>query len=399
MPVKTNNMQKNILVLFEDDLYQQRGSFNAVVGRTKSLMQNSDYNVDVLLLAIYEPWLVRKLKHTPKRERIESTEIDGVKIRTDWRRFSLVDYVLYYILHWPELFRAIHNRKIARSLSSYDLIIAHSLPGGLIAELVKKISGTPYTLTWHGSDIHTKPFASKAVFEATRRLIENADINFFVSRALMETSEKITAKGSKQVLYNGYNPAFRRFPDSDRVALRREWGVVDKKVVAFAGNFFAVKNPLAVPRIFRAVYEKFTNVEFWLIGNGKFRPQMEALSEGLPARFWGGQAPNKMPEFFNAADVVILPSFNEGFGLTVVEALACGCNVVGSLVGGIPEIIGEENCVPLFEENFVEKFAEKVLRYLTAPTHIDQPLNPDFTWSSTARKELSYIETLVGTAK
>ncbi len=405
-------MKKKILVIFEEYLYQRRGFFNAVIGRTKSLVRNGDCSVDVLLLTVYEPWLVRKFKHTPKQERIESVEIDGVKIRVDWRRFSFVDYFLYYFLHWPEFFRAIHNRKIARSLPHYDLIVAHSLQGGEVAELVKKSTGTPYTVTWHGSDIHTKPFASKAVFKATRDLIEAADMNFFVSRTLLRTSGRITPNGVKEVLYNGYNPIFRRFTDADRAALRKKWGVEDRKVVAFAGNFFAVKNPLAVPRIFRAVFEKFTNVEFWLIGDGKFRQQMEALSEGLPARFWGGQNPDKMPEFFNAADVVILPSINEGLPLAVVEALACGCNVVGSLVGGIPEVIGEENCVPLAsgesvhtdpsensvqvpDDDFVRKFAEKVLRYLTATTHIAQPLNPEFSWDATSRREIAFIETIL----
>ena len=51
------------------------------------------------------------------------------------------------------------------------------------------------------------------------------------------------------------------------------------------------------------------------------------------------------------ADVLILPSINEGLPLTVVEGLACGCNVVGSLVGGIPEVIGEDNCVDLNAHN------------------------------------------------
>ena len=94
------------------------------------------------------------------------------------------------------------------------------------------------------------------------------------------------------------------------------------------------------------------------------------------------------------ADVLILPSISEGLPLTVVEGLACGCNVVGSLVGGIPEVIGEENCVDLKDPQFVDKFADKVVAYLQAEPRIEQPLKPEFDWNLTAKHELDVIKSL-----
>ena len=95
------------------------------------------------------------------------------------------------------------------------------------------------------------------------------------------------------------------------------------------------------------------------------------------------------------ADVLILPSISEGLPLTVVEGLACGCNVVGSLVGGIPEVIGEDNCVELNDPLFVDKFADKVVAYLQAEPRIEQPLKPEFNWNLTAKRELSVIKSLI----
>ena len=95
------------------------------------------------------------------------------------------------------------------------------------------------------------------------------------------------------------------------------------------------------------------------------------------------------------ADVLILPSISEGLPLTVVEGLACGCNVVGSLVGGIPEVIGEDNCVDLNDPQFVDKFADKVVAYLQAEPHIDQPLKPEFDWNLTAKRELDVTKSLL----
>ena len=101
-----------------------------------------------------------------------------------------------------------------------------------------------------------------------------------------------------------------------------------------------------------------------------------------------------MPDFMNAADVFILPSINEGLPLSVVEALACGCNVVGSMVGGIPEVIGDNNCVDLKDPHFARSFAQKVLSYLQAPDPIVQPLASDFDWKRTALRELEFMKNI-----
>ena len=93
--------------------------------------------------------------------------------------------------------------------------------------------------------------------------------------------------------------------------------------------------------------------------------------------------------------MLILPSISEGLPLTVVEGLACGCNIVESLVGGIPEVIGEENCVDLKDSQFVEKFADKVVAYLQAEPRIEQPLKPEFDWNLTAKRELDVIKSFL----
>ena len=252
-----------------------------------------------------------------------------------------------------------------------------------------------YSVTWHGSDIHSEPFNNPSAFGPTKAIIEDADINFFVSKALLDTSERITTKGNKQVLYNGYNTAFRKYADEERLRLRQKYGVIDKKVVVFAGGFLAVKNVLTIPAIFKSIANKIQNVECWMIGGGKFFSQVKEMVKDLPVRLWGNQEPEAMPVFFNAADVLILPSLNEGLPLTVVEGLACGCNVVGSLVGGIPEVIGKDNCVDLKDPQFVDKFADKVVNYLQANSKIEQKLSPEFDWDRTAKEELEAIHNLI----
>lgn len=387
--------REKIIVLANGNIYERRGFFNAVVSRTKHLQAISDYDIDVLLLSTYEPWLVRKLRHTQKCSKPSGVEIDGVKIQIRWCRFSLIDYLLETRLNKGPFFKKFRNERLANSIRGYDFIIAHSTECGLIAKRVKKIYGTPYSITWHGSDIHTLPFRNSTSFKDVKSVIEDADVNFFVSKVLLETSQRITISGNKMVLYNGYSESFKKYPEIVRLALRQKYDVVDKKVVVFAGGFLAVKNILIIPLIFKKILEKSENVECWMIGGGKYFHEVEGMVKGLSVRLWGNQEPENMPDFFNSSDVLILPSFNEGLPLTVVEALACGCNVVGSLVGGIPEVIGKDACVDLNDPLFVDKFAEKVVDFLEASPHIEQTLDPKFDWNRTARIELNTMQMLM----
>lgn len=386
---------KRILVLTEGNIYSRKGFFNAVVNRTRYLKDLTDYKIDILLLTTYEPWLIRRLRHTKKYARPYSFYVDGLEMKIDWRKFSLIDYILSVKFHKGTFFQNFHNSRIAKTLSNYDLIIAHSFDCGLVAKRVKLLYGTPYMVTWHGSDIHTAPFENSLRMKDTVNIIENADINFFVSKALMETSDLITTKGKKQILYNGANETFKQFSDKERKALRVKFKVDGKKVVVFAGGFLSVKNILLIPLIFRKIYSKYKNVEFWMIGDGKFSSQVRNLSTGLPVRFWGNQEPESMPDFLNASDVLILPSINEGLPLIAIEALACGCNVVGSRVGGIPEVIGVENTLQLSDLNFVDNFAEKVLEFLLSSKLVKQELNTLFNWKSSAQLEYSYIKDIL----
>ncbi len=91
---------------------------------------------------------------------------------------------------------------------------------------------------------------------------------------------------------------------------------------------------------------------------------------------------------------MVLPSLDEGLPLVLIEALSSGCNAVGSLTGGIPEVIGEENCISL-DADFIRNFADKVLYYLSCETRIEQPLKREFNWDYAAVREMNFIQPLL----
>jgi glycosyltransferase involved in cell wall biosynthesis len=168
------------------------------------------------------------------------------------------------------------------------------------------------------------------------------------------------------------------------------------KVVAFAGNLVSVKNVLVLPHIFKAVAEQYdAPVHFIIAGDGKLRKQLEAemlsmrvLPVDKKISLLGNVAAEDMPALMNCVDVLVLPSLNEGLPLVCAEALKCGANVVGSDVGGIAEVIGRQNVVPLGDD-FVPQMAKKIVAMLNDKPQ--QSVPEDISWSKTTAREISFF--------
>lgn len=377
---------KNIAIIVAESFTTLRGQANAELNRIKYLKDIADYQIDIYSFSIYEGWLVRKLRHSKKMDISCVKTISGVKIKFAWRSFSLIDYILTVKFHKSPIINKGWTLKYVDLFKDYDLIMAHSDECGELALAVHNKYGIPYCVTWHGSDIHTGPFLSKSAFENTKRILDNAEMNFMVSNKLKEFAEKISTVENKLVLYNGVNSDYKRFDNLSRNKLRIRYSVADKKVVAFVGNLVQVKNPTILPEIFKSTYTKYKNIEFWVIGTGKLLEVVRQKCDEykLPVKFWGDVPSKEMPEKYNSIDVLVLPSINEGLPLVVIEALACGANVVGSAAGGIPESIGKANVFEL-NDQFVENISNRIFTMLTEK--IEQKLSPVFSWTETAKLE------------
>ena len=465
-----------LAVIFESSPFDRKGLFNAVHNRVKYLLATGECIIDVFCVHSRDNAFTRRVRHTPEVPSVDETVVDGIRYRLLWYRFSILDNVLLEKLHVrPWLFRRFMESHVDL-LKGYDAVIAHSFCGGLFALAAHERFGVPYYVTWHGSDVHTHPWRVPVILEDTRAVMESARCNFFVSRALLDASERITSNARKEVLYNGVSEDFVKYSPEDRAAVRERYGLApEDKVVAFVGNIVKVKNVLSLPEIFAKVASRFAEVsgslsdscgrsarlKFWIVGDGKLRTQLEtACSERLirrcedqtplrhceerspsrhceersPSRhceersdvaisFFGNQPSPAMPDIMNCIDVLVLPSLNEGLPLVCAEALSCGAAVVGSDVGGIAEVIGKDNVVPLvgpndtdtfpgfpsgplictgqemgnsgrpYDDSFVNGMTEKVVAALTGQSPF-QTLPADISWARTAALELSILKSL-----
>ena len=113
------------------------------------------------------------------------------------------------------------------------------------------------------------------------------------------------------------------------------------------------------------------------------------LSTRTKVSFLGNVPAEDMPTLMNCIDVLVLPSLNEGLPLVCAEALRCGANVVGSDVGGIAEVIGADNVVPL-GDGFVQQIAGKIVTMLN--DRPQQSVPEDISWAKTTAREISYLK-------
>lgn len=381
-------------VIFEGSPFDRKGLFNAVHNRVKHLVGTGKCSVDAYCIHSWDTVFTRKVRHTPYvPEKKDHVDVEGISYRMLWYDFSIFDHMTVEKLHLrPLLFSRFIERTVPM-LQEYDVIIAHSFTGALIAYEVRKRYGIPYYVTWHGSDIHTHPVRNKLIRKDTRMVMEAATCNFFVSKALMLKSDELTLNAAKKVLYNGISESFERFPDEKRCGLRVRYELSpDDNVVAFVGSIVAVKNVHVLQPLFHAIRAGFDGkLRFWMVGDGKLRDSVEPAlmsDETIDVKLWGNIPADEMPDVMNCIDVMVLPSLNEGLPLVCAEAVNCGANVVGADVGGIPEVIGREYVVPHGEE-FIEAMAAKVIELLkTRPV---QHIPDDLDWKRTAELEIGYM--------
>ena len=388
---------KKVAIVFDGNIVSPKGKVNSIINRIKELKALADFGVDVFTIQEYDSAPLRLLLKGKKICRPERINLEGVDMQVIWHKRYFIDWLLSMKFHRKPYRSLGEVKRLSSFFKDYDLIISHSFYCGNIALAARQLFGVPYVTNWHGSEIHTQPFRNPYQRRLTKEILENAEMNFFVSKSLGEIASSFAGDIKKDVLYNGVSDRFYLYDKDKKETLRQEYGVEGSKVVAFVGNLISIKNPLLLPGIFAKVKSEYgDNIRFWVVGDGVLRKQMEVeiKKEGLEkiTTFWGNQPFDKMPDIMNCIDVLVLPSLNESFGMVLVEAMACGAFAVGSKVGGIPEILGEENVCEL-DDNSIQVFSGRIIQLLRCDS-IAINLSR-FHWIDTAIHEFEVLRNII----
>lgn len=389
---------KRVAVIFEGNLNERMGVFNAVVNRVKHLQAIAPFAVDLYMMQFTSGPLMRLLRHDPAAAAGQPATVEegGLTLNMLWVRRSLADALGHRLLgSQPHAFQR-QCQRLALTLGGYSLVMAHDLLPAMLARAMQRRWHIPMTITWHGTSLNTAPFSDGMLMRATRQLLAQAQCNVTVSHAMSAVARKICPDCTVQVVPNGASDQFFRYSDHRRQALRRQWSLrPEVQVVAFVGRHAADKNVALLPSLFQAIGRYAHGpLAFWTLGDGPLRQQLQQdfARAGLEVKMWGAQPVQAMPDFYNCIDLLVLPSRMEGLPLVAVEAMRCGAHVVASRVGGTPEVAGSDNCFPL-NEGFVEAMARRGAQLLRAPQL--QQLPQGFTWQEAAQSELALCRRLL----
>lgn len=229
--------------------------------------------------------------------------------------------------------------KLIFSGRKYDVIHAHYVfPTGLLALLFKKFSGKPFVVTAHGGDIDRMAKKNPKIRRWTEKILQEASHVVAVGEALyQEINEDYQISKDKLSIINmGVNrDVFKAYQKKE---IRRELQIPDGvEPVVFVGNIIREKGLSELVEAFKTVKEKRPQVELYLIGASRNQAYLEELNQlmGTGVHFIEPLPQKELAKWMSAAEVFVLPSHIEGFGLVAVEAMSCHTPVIGTEVGGL----------------------------------------------------------------
>jgi len=150
-----------------------------------------------------------------------------------------------------------------------------------------------------------------------------------------------------EVIYNGVAPNFRPLENLENKKELINKYCISEKFILFVGRIDARKNvPSLIKSFLKLKEEKKIHHQLVIVGKEDFLPEqvkkeMKTMKYRKDIIFPGRLPEDYLPIFYNLADVFVYPTLYEGFGLPVLEAMACGCPVISSKVSSIPEIVGD----------------------------------------------------------
>ena len=291
------------------------------------------------------------------------TRLTRLSERVRFHEVEMMSYPLFE--HQPyTLALATKMAKVAEA-EGLDLLhvhyaIPHSISAILARESLKPHRSLPVITTLHGTDI-TRVGADRSYLPITRYGIVQSDGVTAISHYLKKATAEIFDFDNIAVIPNFICATdYQRHPVEQ---LRAELSPGGEPLLVHVSNFRPVKRPVDCVEILARVLKK-TRARLVMVGDGSERSLAEhrarCLGVDRQCSFVGKQP--KIADYLSAADVLLLPSEQESFGLAALEAMACEVPVVASRVGGIPEVVTDGETGFLSEVGDVEEMSERAAR-------------------------------------
>lgn len=238
----------------------------------------------------------------------------------------------------------------------------------------------PLVLTAHGTDLmgyekwpELRHFADEAMEAAAKVICISADNEALVREMFPGCGDKIIR------MRNGYNPDifFQEPLDRAEVLARYGLGCEGRPLVLFAGKMTRFKGVDVLLDAMVAFRREFPDAMLVLAGDGEEREALKAQADALAledVHFIGNVSQQQLADLYRVADIDLVPSRREPFGLVAVEAMACGTPVVATNQGGLPDFVNSSVGAlvnPEDADDLARGMAETLARALEDPAWRD----------------------------
>ena len=237
-------------------------------------------------------------------------------------------------------FRAIY-RQLRQG--EYDIVHTHISKAGILGRLAARCAGVPVLVhTYHGriEEVHGGSFRGRLFLACERTAARWTDLLVAVSRetARQCANSGIGATSQYRVIHNGIDlKPFFDFQGNDAAPFESKKG----PLIGAIGSLTPEKGLEGLLEAASMLRGRYPQLQVAIVGDGILRPRLQERARQLDiqesVRFTG--IVDDVRPWLASFDLLAMPSLSEGFGVTLLEAMAMGCPVVASRVGGIPEVV------------------------------------------------------------
>jgi len=286
--------------------------------------------------------------------------------------FHEVNVQTYPLFEYPPYTLSLTSKMvdIAKHAGLDVMHVHYAIPHATSAVMARQILATegvhvPVVTTLHGTDITLIGQDPSFAPVVTWSINESDGVTAVSNYLRQETYDHFDVHNGIEVIPNFIDTD--RFHRENKEHFKQALCPNGEKLIVHVSNFRPVKNAQQVVEIFARLRDDDLPVKLLLVGYGPDRVPAEHKARDLDVyddiRFLGKQDP--VEEILSIADVFLMPSGSETFGLAALEAMACDVPVVASRVGGLPELVVDGETGFLCELDDLDAFTERTKQLLT----------------------------------
>jgi len=260
------------------------------------------------------------------------------------------------------------------NVSQFDLIHAHTIfPAGISAMYLAEKYNIPFIITSHGMDFyrcfphnHTLsrgiPYKEKES-KLIKTVMSQVNALVCVSEEFASDVRDVFPNSNIAVIENSYD--YSLFKPEDKKNIRKKLHLSEeRKMILSVGHFIPEKGHLFLLEALKQVVKKIPNILLVLIGNGiyktKYKEMIKRDNINNNVILLEPMQQSELAKYYQAADIFVLPSLSESFGLSLVEAMACGLPAIATKTQGPIQIVDNEINGFLIEKENSDEITSKI---------------------------------------